>query len=127
MHELAITQQLLEIALQTAQTAGARRVTAIELAVGDLSSIVDDSVQFYFDLLSAGTAAQGAQLRFRREAALLCCRSCGYRQEARLPLDAACPQCGGLELSLSGGRAFGVTHIEVDDDTSSRTTYSERE
>ena len=101
--------------------------TWLRLAVGDLSSIVDDSVQFYFDLLSAGTAAQGAQLRFRREAALLCCRSCGYRQEARLPLDAACPRCGGLELALSGGRAFAVTHIEVDDDTSSCTTYSERE
>ena len=127
MHELAVTQQLLDIALQTAQAAGARHVRAIDLAVGDLSSIVDDSVQFYFDLLSAGTAAQGAQLRFRREAALLCCRSCGYRQAARLPLDAACPQCGGLELSLTGGRTFAVTSIEVDDDTSSSTTYSERE
>ncbi len=41
MHELAITQRILEIALEHAGRAGARRITAIHLVVGDLSSVVD--------------------------------------------------------------------------------------
>ena len=34
-------------------------MTAIDLVVGELSSIVDDSVQFYWDLIAEDTAAAG--------------------------------------------------------------------
>jgi len=52
MHELSITQGMLEIVLRHAQQARAQRITQIHLVIGDLSSIVDDSVQFYFDFIS---------------------------------------------------------------------------
>jgi hydrogenase nickel incorporation protein HypA/HybF len=60
MHELMVTESILEIALRHAGQAGAVRVTDLFLVVGDLSSIVDDSVQFYWDFVSEGTAAEGA-------------------------------------------------------------------
>jgi len=46
MHELAVTENILSIASKHAQESGATRVTAINLVIGQLSSIVDDSVQF---------------------------------------------------------------------------------
>ena len=58
MHELAVTEGILALALETAQRAGARRISGIDLVVGDVSSIVDDSVQFYFDVLSRNTPAE---------------------------------------------------------------------
>jgi hydrogenase nickel incorporation protein HypA/HybF len=34
--------------------------------IGRLASIVDDSIQFYWDMISEGTICQGAKLHFKR-------------------------------------------------------------
>jgi|GEM_PF-5568018 len=52
MHELSVTESVLEIACRHAGKAQAKRVTDIYLVIGRLSSIVDDSVQFYWNLIS---------------------------------------------------------------------------
>ena len=52
MHELPVTESVLEIALRHAKGAGAERITNIYLVIGQLSSIVDDSIQFYWDIVS---------------------------------------------------------------------------
>ncbi|HQF69985.1 MAG TPA: hydrogenase maturation nickel metallochaperone HypA, partial [Promineifilum sp.] len=76
MHELAITESILEIALRHGRSAGATRITDLHLVIGELSSVVDESVQFYWDIVSEGTAAAGATLHFRRVPARLVCRAC---------------------------------------------------
>jgi hydrogenase nickel incorporation protein HypA/HybF len=116
MHELAATRGILEVALAAGKEAGSPVILSIDIVVGELTSIVDDSVQFYFDMLSRGTLAAGAALRFRREPALGECGGCGTTFEARPPLPRSCPGCGSLELSVTGGQAFYVESIEVGDE-----------
>jgi hydrogenase nickel incorporation protein HypA/HybF len=118
VHELPVTQGILDVALDAARGAGAQRILAINLVIGDLSSILDDSVQFYFDILSRGTPAEGAMLRFQRQPAMARCWDCGHEFEAEIPLTPACPGCGGGRLQISGGREFRVESIEVDDGSS---------
>lgn len=115
MHELPATQGMLEVALDAAAGVGAARIREIHLVVGDLTSMVDDSVQFYFDLLSKGTPAEGAQLIFRREAARLRCGGCGADEAVRPPLPPACPRCGDLRLTVTGGSRFMIDSIDVDE------------
>ena len=71
MHELAVTESILEIALRHGRAAGATAITDLFLVVGELSTIVDESVQFYWDIVSEGTEAAGATLHFRRVPARL--------------------------------------------------------
>jgi hydrogenase nickel incorporation protein HypA/HybF len=126
MHELAITESILSIAVDAAEQAKAGRITAINILIGDLSSIVDDSVQFYFDLLSQGTVADGAVLQFRREHATAACAECGHRFEVSPPLMPLCPACGSLRLEVTGGRGFSVDSIEVNDEDSRTEENTER-
>ena len=66
MHELSITQSILDIALQAAAARGGGRITAIRLAIGPFSGVVPDCVQMYLDVLAKGTAAEGARIEARR-------------------------------------------------------------
>jgi hydrogenase nickel incorporation protein HypA/HybF len=125
MHELAVTAGILDVALEASGQNGDKKITAIDLVIGELSSIVDDSVQFYFDMLSKDTLAEGAALRFRRVQATAQCGECGYQGGVTAPLPPFCPACGSMRLQVSGGREFYVESIEVKDEDSSSEEYSE--
>lgn len=127
MHELPVTQGILDVATAAAQENGGGRIVAIDLVIGELASIVDDSVQFYFDILSKGTLAEGAQLRFQRRPAQARCEQCEHAFAARPPLPAQCPRCGGVRLTVEGGREFFVESLEIDDQDSGRSTDTERQ
>lgn len=127
MHELAVTEGIISTAVEAAQRNGGRRITAINLVIGELSSIVDDSVQFYFDMVSAGTLAEGALLRFERRPATVACLDCGHTVDAVAPFEPHCPHCAGQRLQVAGGQDFYVDSIEVRDEDPGRTGHSERQ
>lgn len=128
MHELPVTESIINVAVESAQKANANRITAINLVIGDLSSIVDDSVQFYFDLLSKDTLAEGARLNFRREPATAACLDCGHQFTVSPPLMfIMCEKCNSVRLQVSGGKDFYIDTIEVDDEDTGRETDPERE
>jgi hydrogenase nickel incorporation protein HypA/HybF len=109
MHELAITENILDIALKHANN---QRITDIYLVIGQLSSIVDDSVQFYWDSIGQGTIAEGAKLHFKRIPTELQCRECQHRF-APIKDNYACPKCGSLKVFIVAGEEFYVEAIEV--------------
>lgn len=113
MHELAVTEEILRVAIEHARRARAGRITDIHLVVGDLSTIVDDSVQFYFDFVSPGTIAEGARLHFERVAACLRCRQCDTQFEPQ-NMDWRCPHCGSLGGDVIAGREFFLDSLEVE-------------
>ncbi|HHN94102.1 MAG TPA: hydrogenase maturation nickel metallochaperone HypA [Anaerolineae bacterium] len=113
MHELSITQSVLEIALRHAEQAHAARITQLNLVIGELSTIVDDSVQFYWDIISRGTIAEGAVLHFERVPGVLRCLNCGHT----FPLngeDFSCPRCGDRQVITAGGDDFRLDSIEIE-------------
>jgi hydrogenase nickel incorporation protein HypA/HybF len=113
MHELAVTESILDITLRHA---GGQRISDIYLVIGQLASIVDDSVSFYWEFISQGTLAEQARLHFRRIPAELACQSC---QHTYAPADEilACPACGSTQVRLLRGDEFFVESIEVESPT----------
>jgi hydrogenase nickel incorporation protein HypA/HybF len=114
MHELPVTESILSIALKHAESAGAKRVTEIYLVIGELASIIDESVSFYWDIVSKDTLAEGANLIFRRIKAELLCRECDqrYQPDGR---DFNCPTCDGHKVKVIAGDEFSVEAIQVED------------
>jgi hydrogenase nickel incorporation protein HypA/HybF len=113
MHELPVTQNLLEIALRHAQQSTAQRILSLNIVLGQYATIVDDSVQFYWDLIAQGTIAEGAKLNFIRIPAKLLCQDCNWQytpDEDNL----ACPSCQSTHVKIIAGREFFLESIDVE-------------
>ena len=113
MHELAITENILEIAVRHGQQAGAARVTELHLVIGQLSSIVDDSIQFYWDIISRDTICEGATLHFERIPAQLLCLDCNLTYSFEHELT-ACPNCDSSRVKVTAGEEFQLQSIEIE-------------
>lgn len=115
MHELAVTESILDLASKTARQAGAQRVMDIYLVIGQLSSIIDDSVQFYWDMISENTLCQGARLHFDRVPARFRCSDCGEEFALEKELQ-PCPRCSSLRAQVIQGDEFRMESIEITKD-----------
>ena len=113
MHELSVTESILEIALRHANQAKATKITDLYLVIGQLSSIVDDSVEFYWDLIAKDTIAKGAKLHFRRLPTELECLECHQSFQPK-DGDFSCPICHSTKIKVLTGDEFYMEAIEVD-------------
>ena len=73
MHELSITQSILDISVKAALEQGASRIKAIKLRMGPFSGVVPECVQMYLDVLAKGTIAEGAVVIPRTVPLKVCC------------------------------------------------------
>ncbi len=113
MHELSVTESLLSLALSHAEKAHASKVTDLHLVIGRLSSIVDDSVQFYWDFVAENSICAGAKLHFERKPAVLKCEDCNREYKIEKDL-LPCPTCGGFRTSIVSGDEFYLDSIEIE-------------
>ncbi len=114
MHELAITQSILNIAENAAKEHGVKKVREVRIKIGDYSGVVPQCVRYYFDVISKGTVAEGAELKMERLPILMRCEACNWQGEVDKH-HIECPSCGGIRLKLLQGREFYVESLEVDD------------
>jgi len=113
MHELSITQNILDIALEEAGKVNAARINKIFLVIGQASGIVPESVQFCFDELKKGSIAREASLNFTMVPTQLKCRKCNH---ISTPEDIiwACSQCGSSEVDIIAGRELYLNSIDAE-------------
>lgn len=113
MHELSVTESILQIAQNHAVAANAQKVNDIYLVIGQLSSIVDDSVQFYWEILTEGTICEKSKLHFSRIQARMQCLACDkeFAIESHL---IPCPNCGSFNVKIIAGEEFFVESIDVE-------------
>lgn len=113
MHELSVTESLLKISVEHAEKANAQRVTDLHIVIGDLASMVDDSIQFYWDIIAKGTIAEQATLHFRRVPAELQCNTCSSRYQPT-ETELICPNCHGIGAKIISGEEFFLESIDVE-------------
>src|ERR1017187_10473924 len=94
MHEMTLAESVLQIVEDAARREGLRRVRAVRLEIGQLSSVEPEAMRFCFDAVARDSVAKGARLEIVTTAGAAWCNECS--EPGALPeLGAACPRCGG--------------------------------
>lgn len=110
MHEMSITQSVVDICTQHA---GGKRVLEVTLEVGQLSGVVPEAVEFCFEACTKETSLEGARLKIELIAARGRCRDCG----AEFSLGAyhePCVACGGFGVDILAGEELRVKELEIE-------------
>ena len=112
MHELSIAESIVAVVERHAR---GRRVTAVTVSVGHLRQVVPASLEFAFELITHGTALDGAELELEEVPAAGHCRACG--RESRLdgfPLN--CRSCGSADVEIVSGEELQVESLDVEEE-----------
>ncbi len=115
MHELQVTERILDIVLKHAAGHEVSRIVRIHLRVGELSDLEDEWLQRYFDYLSRETLAENAELAIEKVPIVMRCESCATSFEVKKDQlqKTLCPDCGESRFQLVSGREYFVKNIEV--------------
>lgn len=113
MHEQSIVESLLAIVIESAEKAKANKILRIYLVVGELSGVVEESVNFYFNFLTRDTIAAEASIFYNRISAQVRCRNCDTTFFPER-LDFHCPACQEQKIEIIGGRELYIDSIEVE-------------
>ncbi len=108
MHELSITQSIVSTVVERMRDA---RICRVRVEVGKLSGVVPDSLQFCFEMASAGTTLEGARLEIIEPAGKGRCRDCGSDFETVEPLPLC--DCGSADVELLAGQELRIREVEV--------------
>jgi hydrogenase nickel incorporation protein HypA/HybF len=115
MHELSIVDALIEQVQHEVDRSGQRgRIVRLELIVGRLAGVCCDSIVFAFELLSAGTPLEQAELQITEPKAASRCRTCNACVEID-EIAIKCPECGSTEVTMEGGRELLLQSIEIEE------------
>lgn len=113
MHEVGITQSIIDIAEQHARRQQAVRIVSITVEIGSLSGVIPESVEFCFEACTAGTFAEGARLIIERTRGRGRCEDCAHEFD----LDTytfACPACDGFAVERLCGDELRILEMEID-------------
>lgn len=111
MHELPVVLDIVRVMNEEAEKRGFQKVTQVDLVIGELSSIIGESVQMYFEVVAENSVCEGAKLTFEHRPATLKCKLCG--KEFPHQKDFFCPDCGGDSVLVKDtGREFYIRSFD---------------
>ena len=113
MHEMSLMESVLEIVEEEVRKAGATKVKAVRLDIGELSSVEPDAMRFCFEAVVAGTVAAEAVLEIVRVPGAGWCIDCS-QTVALSERFGACPLCGGHRVQMTSGDDMRVAELEVE-------------
>ena len=115
MHELSIAASIVEAVSESASAYPGSRVKEVRLRVGALASVVEDSLQFCWQLATDDTPLAGSVLVIRKLPVILHCAACGVDSEIDGVQSFRCPQCGQSSADLRQGRELEIESIEIEE------------
>jgi hydrogenase nickel incorporation protein HypA/HybF len=114
MHELSIAQEIVDIVNQHLPKGESNSVRSVKIAVGKMASILNDSLMFCFEAITANTNLQGTKLNIENIPLVVLCTDCNEKSELEDTIF-VCPKCNGFNLKILRGMELNVIEIEFND------------
>lgn len=116
MHELGITQGIIDRAREVAGANGARRIAGLYLVMTAAADFTQESIEMFFEMLTdEDEMFRGAVLHFEHRPVAATCLNCSdeFNTDAPQPI---CPQCGSFMVQLDPeAPMIRLTDIDLDD------------
>ena len=90
-----------------------KRISTIKLRIGELSGVVPECIEAYFEIAAKGSIAEGAKIEFETIPVGISCKNCGYQG----PLGKKryrCPECGSADFRIVSGKEYFVDSVEAE-------------
>jgi len=117
-------QRIASTVLEAAREQSAARVDRVEVALGAMTMIDPEQLDFWLEQIFRGTIAEGAEVTIEQRPLRVRCNACGDEGDVEVPDDPIyhlmafapeCPDCGSDELEVLGGDACVVRGMRVAD------------
>ncbi len=112
MHEVGLMQNALDLAIEAAARQRAGRIHRLTLRVGALAGVEPAALEFAFEVVVAGTVAEGARLVVESAVVTCFCQPCGREFEPACAVF-ECPRCGEVSRDVRRGYELELASLEV--------------
>lgn len=124
LHEFSAALSIVETAEQAAIQNNVKRVTEVNVEIGEFTFLIPEQLAFNFEIASKNTVLEGAELKITKKKGVLKCDDCGFEGESmvdpNIPPQIAsfapmkCPSCGSSATEIVGGKEFIITDIRAE-------------
>lgn len=111
MHELSLTESIIKICSEEALKNNLKKVDEIRLKVGELSGVVPECIQYYFDVISKDTILKGAKIKVEKILIQVECKDCNNIVVLD-KINLCCPKCGSFNIKVLKGNEFYIDSIK---------------
>src|ERR1700739_3371607 len=94
MHELSIVSSLVESVIESLAAYPGAQVKQVQLRVGALAAVVEESLQFCYGIATEGTPLEGSTLVVQVLPVVAHCGACDKDVQIESLYNFRCPQCG---------------------------------
>lgn len=115
MHELSIIQSVVTTVSEALAGREIGRVESVRLRIGALSSVVEDALQFGYEIATEGTILSGSRLEVVYLPVVIYCKACDQLGELKGINSFRCPNCGRPSGDIRQGRELEIDSVEVVD------------
>jgi len=134
MHEWALAESILTAAVEAADKEKLKKITEINIAIGELQQIEQDIFKFALDeiIKEQDKKLRGVKINIKDEKSTLKCRNCGHNwnfsdMKKKLNEDESesihfvpevafvhtrCPKCGSPDFEITSGRGVSITSLK---------------
>lgn len=115
MHELSIVSSIVDSVTEALGAYPGAQVKEVRLRVGALAAVIEDSLQFCYQIATEDTPLAGSKLVVKILPVVMHCETCAADVEIKSLQSFRCPQCGELVMDLKQGRELEIDSIEIEE------------